>query len=505
MSTPRPDSGNITDKRPFVWLVLGTILALFANGRWIFPMAAWLSPVFLMRFSRAQKPARGFLLVWLATAVTGVIAWKDAIPLEGAPYYTMMIVGALFGALLYLIDRLVAPRLNGFASTLVFPCASVAFEYLHVATSPYGANGSLALTQTNLPLLQVVSLTGMWGIMFLVTWLAPVVNWIWEGPLEFARIRTGTLFFAGVVITVFLYGSLRLSAFPPSGETIRIASVTSALPDPNIPSTADGWETFRTASTAKQADILHLSRQAVCTGARIIVWHEGEVFVLKEDEHVFVEQGGELARSEKVTLGMAIATFTRDFPKELAENKIVWIDTTGAVTFEYLKAKPTPTERCKAGDGRVKLLALPQSRIASTICFDLDFPAFIGQLGKADIDIMISPANDWDAISRTHPQQTSFRALEQGFSLIRPNTSTGLSAAYDYQGRLLASLDYARTRERILVADVPVQGVTTLYSVIGDLAAWLCVLGTLLAAGWAVRNRRRHMRLNGSGRHSTRL
>jgi apolipoprotein N-acyltransferase len=490
MSKLSSHSKMIIDNRSFVWLVLGTILSLFANGRWIFPLAAWLSPVFLMRFSRTQKPVKGFLLISLVTAITGIIAWKDAIPLQGAPYYTMMVVGALFGALLYLIDRLIAMRMNGFASTLVYPLASVAFEYLHVATSPYGANGSLALTQNNLPLLQVVSITGIWGIMFLATWFAPFVNWIWERSIDYARIRAGTFVFAGVLISVFLYGSLRLSIFPPCAETVRVASVTSVLSDPDIPSSANGWDIFRTASAEKQGDILRLSRQAACSGAKIIVWHEGEVFVLKEDEEIFVDKGRELARNENVFLGMAIATFTPAFPKELAENKIVWIDTTGTVLFEYLKAKPTPTEKCKAGDGEVKLLNLPQSRIASTICFDLDFPAFIGKFGKAGVDIMISPANDWDAISHTHPQQTSFRALEQGFSLVRPNTSSGLSAAYDYQGRLLTSIDYARTRERILVADLPAKGVTTIYSLIGDLFAWLCVLGTLAAAGWAILRRK---------------
>jgi apolipoprotein N-acyltransferase len=494
MNTSHPNFKVAIDHRSLLWLILGAILSLFANGRWIFPLAAWLSPVFLMRFSRTQKPAKGFLLISLATAITGIIAWKDAIPLQGAPYYAMMVMGALFGALLYLIDRLIAVRISGFASTLVFPLASVAFEYLHVATSPYGANGSLALTQNNLPLLQVVSITGIWGIMFLVTWLAPVVNWIWERSLDYSRVRAGAFVFAGVLIAVVLYGSLRLSLFPPCAETIRVASVTSVLPDPGIPSTIDGWGAFRTASTEKQGDILRLSRQAACSGATIIVWHEGEVFVLKEDEEVFVDKGCEFARSNHVFLGMAIATFTRGFPQELAENKIVWIDTTGTVLFEYLKAKPTPTERCRAGAGEVKLLNLRQSRIASTICFDLDFPAFIGKFGRAATDIMISPANDWNAISHTHPQQTSFRALEQGFSLVRPNTSSGLSAAYDYQGRLLSSIDYARTSERILIADMPAKGVTTIYSLIGDLFAWLCVLGTLLAAGWAIWRRQRGTR-----------
>jgi apolipoprotein N-acyltransferase len=463
----------------FVWLILGAVISLFANGRWSFPLAAWLAPVFLMRFSRAQKPMKGFLFISAATSITGIIGWKGAIPLDGAPYYIMMTIGALFGAILFLIDRMIATRINGFASTLVYPLASVASEYLHGVTSPYGVNGSLALTQNSLPLLQVVSITGIWGIIFLVTWAAPFVNWVWEHTFDSLRIRRGVYIFSGVLFFVFLFGAIRISFFPPSSQTIRIASVTSPLSDPDLPSHAEGWKIFRTASAEKQNDILRLSRQAACSGAKIIIWHEGEVFVLHEDESLFIAKGCEFARSEQVFLGMSIATFTRSFPDELAENKIVWIDTSGTVLFEYLKAIPTPTEKCKAGDGKVQLFNLHQSRIASTICFDLDFPAFISKFGAAGVDVMISPANDWDAISRSHPQQTSFRAIEQGFSLIRPNTSTGLSAAYDYQGRLLSSIDYAKTSERILVTDVPAKGVTTIYSLIGDFFAWLCVSGLL--------------------------
>jgi apolipoprotein N-acyltransferase len=475
---------KIKDRYSFIWLIIGTIISLFANGKWLFPLAAWFAPVFLIRFSRTQKPLNGFLFISAATSITGIIAWKNAIPLNGAPYYIIIVIGALFGAILFLIDRMIAPRIDGFASTLIYPLASVASEYLHVATSPFGANGSLALTQNNLPLLQVVSITGIWGIMFLVTWFAPFVNWIWEHRLDDLRIRRGAYVFSGVIFSVLLFGAIRISFFPPYSQTIRVATVTSTLSDPDIPSSAEGWEIFRTASVEKQNDILRLSRQAACSGAKIIAWHEGEIFILHEDESLFIAKGCEFARSENVILGMSIATFTRGFPNEFAENKIVWIDTTGTVLFEYLKAIPSPTEKCKAGNGNVKLLDIPQSRIASTICFDLDFPAFISKFGTAGVDIMISPANDWDAISRSHPQQTSFRAIEQGFSLIRPNTSTGLSAAYDYQGRLLSSIDYTRTTERILVADVPVKGVTTIYSLIGDLFAWLCVFGFIVMVGW---------------------
>ena len=491
MSKLKTISKIVAENSSFLWLIFGAILSLFVNGRWIFPAAAWLAPIFLMHFSRTQKPFRGFLFVLLLLSPVNIVAWKGAIPLQGVPYYAMMVMGAMFTAIIYLIDRLTYKHVNGFLSTLIFPSVSVAFEYLHVITSPYGTNGSLAITQTNLPMLQIVSITGIWGVLFLISWFAPFINWIWKKPFDILQIRTGFLIFTSIYISIFLFGSLRILLFTPQSETTRIASVTSALPDADIPPAKEQWENFRAASAEKQSDILYLSRKAACAGAQIIIWHEGEVFILKEDEKLFVDKGCELAKNENVFLGMALATFTLEFPKELAENKIVWIDTTGTILFEYIKAIPTPTEKCIAGDGKVKLLNLPKSKIASTICFDLDFPSYISKFGKVGVDIMISPANDWDAISRIHPIQTSFRALEQGFSLVRPNTSTGLSVAYDYQGRLLASLDYAKTSQRILIADVPTKGVNTIYSTVGDLFAWLCVIGTLFLIVWALLKRKR--------------
>jgi apolipoprotein N-acyltransferase len=479
------------NKISFLYLGIGAILSLFYNGKWILPIATWLAPVFLMRFSRTHKPVIGFLMITVICSVTSIITWQGLIPLRGVPYYLMMIIGSLFGALLYLIDRLIATRFNNFLSTLVFPLTSVALEYLRVSTSLYGANGSIALTQNNLPLLQIISITGIWGIVFLITWFAPFINWIWERQRECSQIRTGTFIFVVTILAVFLYGNIHLTFFPPDSETIRISSITSKLSNPDIPSDTEDWESFRKISADKQENILNLSLEAARIGANIIIWHEGEIFILKEDEPEFVNKGRELAKKENVFLGMAIATFTRKFPEEYAENKIVWLDTTGNVLFEYLKAIPTPTEKCIAGDGKVKFLNYPDSKIASTICFDLDFPSFIRKFGEAGTDIMISPANDWGAIAKTHPQQVSLRAIEQGFSLVRPNSKSGISIAYDYQGKIISSLDNSRTDQPILISDAPKKGATTIYSQIGDLFAWLCSFGFIIIVVKGIYERRK--------------
>lgn len=489
-SESKNKNSNQFNKTSLLYLIIGSLLLLFAGGKWNLPIASWLAPVFLIRFSRSVKPLIGFSVIILMGSITSIIIWQELIPLDGLPYYIINIVGSIFLALIYLLDRLVATKFKNFVSTLVFPMTSVALGFLHISTSHYGANGSLAITQHNLILLQILSITGMWGVIFLVTWFGPFINWIWENNSNLQKINKGTIIYFGIMFVVFLFGNIRLSFFPPNSETIRIASISSKLSNPDIPSKNKSWELFRKKSFEKQSNTLVLSEKAAYSGAKIINWREGEIFILKEDESDFIKRGSVLADSHNIFLGMSIASFSKNFPKELAENKIVWIDTSGTVQFEYLKAIPTPTEKCIAGDGEVKLLNYSQSKIASTICFDLDFPSFISKFGESGVDIMLSPANDWYAISRIHPQQVSFRAIENGFSLVRPNPSFGLAAAYDYQGKIISYIDYEKSENEIMISDVPVKGVNTIYNIIGDLFAWLCSIGIFLIIVTSKRNQK---------------
>ena len=42
------------DRLSYLWLALGIVLIAFATVRWTIPLAAWLYPIFLLRFVRTQ-------------------------------------------------------------------------------------------------------------------------------------------------------------------------------------------------------------------------------------------------------------------------------------------------------------------------------------------------------------------------------------------------------------------------------------------------------------------
>ena len=94
------------------------------------------------------------------------------------------------------------------------------------------------------------------------------------------------------------------------------------------------------------------------------------------------------------------------------------------------------------------------------------------------------PANDWKEIKNIHVQMAAFRAIENGVPLVRPAAS-GLSSAFDPWGRVLGVADYFAAGDRTMTAQVPIGGVPTLYARTGDLFAWLCVAGLVVALGIA--------------------
>jgi apolipoprotein N-acyltransferase len=498
------------DRLSNLWLAIGAILLPFAHFQTIWPIAAWLSPVFLMRFSRTQRLAVGLPLIVLAECLGAAIGLRnDFIPAPvGTPAGPVLAVGALLWGLLFWLpfglDRLLTGRLPGAPRTLVYPLAAVSIDYLLVL-EPFHTNfGSPAYTQYgNLPLMQLVSLTGMWGLTFLVSWLAPVVNEVWEHGTSPRILRYSLLPFGLVLAAVLVYGSARLT-FTPTAPVVRVAGLT---PDRSLYLRAPNgepifWppiEDIARSSDAERAqwhprwmqivdDLLARSRQEARAGAKIITWAEESAFILKEDEPVVLEQARAVARDEHVYLQLALQPILRSQQFPFAENRAVLIDPAGNVVWDYHKAFPIPfAESLEYGGGPaiVPFADTPYGRLAGVICYDADFVPYLRQAGLSQVGLVLAPANDWLAIENDHTHIAVFRAVENGFAMMRPDAK-GISLAVDALGRELAQGEYYTTDRLDIVAMMPVQSLPTLYSRIGDLFAWLSLAGLVALIGVAI-------------------
>jgi len=476
-----------------IWLGLGGGLRVFDFGRWMIPAAAWLAPVCLLHFTRMSEPVTGLVLVGLVIFAAAWPAYRGVIPAPGLLYPLVLGGLAAVWTLPYVADRWLAHTLPGFGATLVFPLAWVAMELLLARLSPYGTWGAAAYTQYgNLPLMQLASVTGLGGIAFLVAWFAASVNWAWEQQFQWGVIGGGALTYAVTLAGVMLAGGARL-AFAPSAPTLRVAVVgwPKHLADERLLvralTGAQQTPVDRAALHSVQDYFLEASRREAAAGAKLVVWPELGLMVYQADEAAFLARASQMARATSAHLLMGLAVLRPGQARPL-ENKAVLVDAQGAVVAVYRKSRPVPGWEAVVsarGDGRLRTVASAVGRLASAICFDLDFPALIRQAGQQRADLLLVPASDWPPIKHLHHVQAAFRAVETGATLVRA-TRWGQSAIVDPYGRVWAALDDAVAEPPALAAQAPAQGVRTLYARVGDVFAWLCALGLAAVLGWAV-------------------
>jgi apolipoprotein N-acyltransferase len=497
MEEERASTSIQSDRWSYLWLAIGTLLGFF----WVIPLTTWLSPIFMLRFMRTQKVWRGFILVWLSTFVTLGITLRNMLPLPSPMYLPTIAFSALtVGALPFLADRLLAHRLKGFAATLVFPLAVTAMDFIGATTSPMGSIGAQAYAQYgNLALMQLLSITGMWGITFLVNWLASVVNWAWERGFAWPEIRRGAALYASVLLLVILYGSARLAFAPPATGTVRVHGFTAVdmrqVKPELLQAQRDDWQVYRQMSGEIQDRYFEGTVREARAGAQLVLWPELAVWVASEDEAALIARGQEIARQEGIYLAMPVGTEYQD--GRPFENKLIVVDPAGQIALEHYKYGGAAIEGFKPGDGVLRRVETPFGTLSGIICWDTDFPAPVSQAGRNDTDILLSPSLDFREIDPIHAHMAVYRAVENGVSVVR-QSDNGLSVVADPYGRTLAAVDHFSANERVMVAQVPTRGVFTIYPIIGDLFGWLAVVGFVVIAIWAVIRGRRAARAESS-------
>jgi apolipoprotein N-acyltransferase len=479
-----------------LWLLAGGSLMVFYSGKWSVPLAGWLALVCLLHFARRARSILALLWVWLALFVAVSVANYGVLQLPDAAFLGIMAGVTATVALPFVADRLLAPRVPGFWSTLVFPAAWVALEFASSRLNPYGTWGALAYTQYgNLPLMQLVSVTGIWAIAFLVAWFAAVVNWAWDRQFEWGKIRRGVLLYAAVWSVVMLAGGARL-ALSRTSSTVRIAGISRPR-EVTAPAAGDRIlapdlsaaerKQVRDWFVRLQDAFFERSLREAQAGAKIVVWPENNLLVFKEDEDAFLERARGFAEEHALFLLMGMATFDLGAPRP-AHNHAVLVDPAGQIAFSYTKITAVPGWEASTiirGKGPIPVADTSYGRIASLICYDLDFPQLVRQVGHSQADILLVAANDWQEIGPLHQHMAEFRAVENGVSMFRMARS-GRPSAVDPYGRPLAAMDDLAAQGGVMVAQVPTQRVFTLYSVIGDLFAWLCVAWVVGIAIWAI-------------------
>jgi apolipoprotein N-acyltransferase len=166
----------------------------------------------------------------------------------------------------------------------------------------------------------------------------------------------------------------------------------------------------------------------------------------------------------------------------------------GSIDHSYMKHEPVPGEPATPGTSAQQTVELNGSMVGGAICYDYDFPYLARDNKKAGADIVGLPSSDWRGIDPIHTQMAAMMAIEQGNSIVR-STRIGLSAAITPYGVMNAQMSSFDENDKIMIANVPSQGITTLYSLIGKFFVWLCLAGLAGIAVHSLLSKKRGIKL----------
>jgi apolipoprotein N-acyltransferase len=369
-----------------------------------------------------------------------------------------------------------------------------------------------------LPLIQIASVTGVYGLSFLAVWfsmslMSALVLLTRPGTARsmlFAEIVVPML----VVAIVFAVGYEKVLR-PTVQQGVRETRMLSvALIQPSIPQSVI-WD--ETESNERFQQVLKLSAEALTNKPDILIWPESAVPKMVRWDKETSDAICGLARSNNVWMIIGSDDFVpgpgaKSFRDGDYFNSSFLVSPRGELVATYKKRKlvifgeyvplvkylpflkyltPIGESGFSAG-GRAEFFNMPdlKAKASILICFEDVFPQLLRKDAWEDPDFLVNLTNDgWfgeGAEQWQHAAAGVFRAVENGVPLVRC-CNNGLTCCIDAEGRMrrfFASDSHGIYGPGYLIATVPLRtpdekNRTTTYRMSYDAFGWGCV-------GWAL-------------------
>ncbi len=337
-----------------------------------------------------------------------------------------------------------------------------------------------------IPLIQIASVTGVYGVSFLVVWVSlslfsagrmifrrPTLRMAWQGEIILPL---------AAVVVLFAFGSAKINGQNPSGATLRITLIQPSIPQTLIWNSSEDNRRFR--------ELLALSEQALTNKTDLLIWPESAVPRLDEINYIaitnlirthhlwlifnaedYVWRSGAGTNNDYDAFNAAflfnpdgrctaiyhkqkLVIFGEYIPLVRWLPFIKWFTPitgsfasgTNAMPFEMnINPERRPPARHESNadiPGAGSETGVPNNlhiKTATLICYEDIFPELAREYVQDDTDFLVNLTNDgWFGEGAAQWQQAAaaiFRAVENGVPLVR-STNNGLTCWADSHGRL---------------------------------------------------------------------
>jgi apolipoprotein N-acyltransferase len=477
---------------------------------------AWIAPA-LMLFAAQEKNSGdafragyvGGITFWLAS-----LYWLLLIPVAGFPILGWIVLSAFVALYFGIWTWLLAGKVGqgNWAQrnlwSLAGAAAWVALEMIRarfLGGFPWNLLGTSQFQLT--PLIQIASVTGVYGISFLVVWTS--LSLFSAGWMIFAKPNSRfawqpEIFLPlSVIATLFAFGEMKLLEKIPATPTIRVTMLQPSVPQNMI------WDESQNKIRFQQ--LLALTENSLTNKTDLLIWPEAALPVFDDASYAAITN---LIRAHHVWMifnadDVVPKTNPADGDKYDVFNSAFLFNPEGEFVKVYHKRKLvifgeyiplvrwlpfvkwfTPiTGGYEAGNfpeqfeiENLKINAAP------LICFEDMFPQTARSSAQGDTDFLINLTNDgWFGKGAEQWQQAAagiFRAVENGLPLVRC-CNNGVTCWIDAYGRMRQIFkdetggiygEGAMTFELPL----PEKAAQTFYNHHGDWFGWSCVILTAM-------------------------
>ena len=499
--------------RAVLLALLSALLLILSFPRFDFEFLAWIAlvPLFVALKDKSLKWAFALSFLMGISFLMGVFYWINVI--SGFKWNDFLILGIYLGSYFGIFGlglNFIRQRTNLHYS-FAAPFLWVSMEYLRSHAGFLGLPWALLghSQYLNLAVIQVASITGVYGVTFLIVLVNATMGGIIQNPAASLKPAMVTLFIVGISVS---YGFVVMGKDSPQKE-FRVSVVQG-----NIPQRLKWDPEWRKRNLEKH---IGLTKEVTSkTSTSLVVWSEASVpgalsqdlYLLNTLSNLAKETGGHLLLGSSVHPKFG----SREFRQKNWFNSAFLVSPQRGVAGQYMKihllpfseylpyrdAFPWPERWASAGGDFIPgkeytIFDVDGAKFGVVICWENIFPDLVRQFVKKGASFMINITNEGWFGETSAPQQflamTVFRAVENRRSIAR-SANTGISGFIDPYGRILAKVE-DHNRKDIFVeghvtADVPLFDGKTFYTMYGDVWAYINLIATTMMLALSLRRPR---------------
>ncbi|MFN2233908.1 MAG: hypothetical protein ACK2U1_06730, partial [Anaerolineales bacterium] len=178
----------------------------------------------------------------------------------------------------------------------------------------------------------MLSLFGICGFIFLASWFASTINYVWENGFDWGKSRKTAFTFVAVTLAIFVFGAVKTSSSNPERDTVKVAAILLLHEEGELTSMDEMWAGRQVSPFEKTVSTIdHLTKTAASNDAKIVSFQEFAMMVDEGSEEKLKEEFQKIAKENDVYLSVTFGTYAREGK---GENIHVLIDNKGEIQLD---------------------------------------------------------------------------------------------------------------------------------------------------------------------------